>query len=363
MKKKIVTISGIRPDFIRMSSIFKALDEEPTFEHILVHTGQHYDSMLSDVFFKDLNIRKPDIHMSVGGANKKHYDVAADLTQQLTPLMLQIKPDLIIFLGDSNTVTAAVALKKEGFKICHIEAGMRSGDMRMLEEVNRIVCDHVTDLHFVYHSNYAQKLKKENLTENVHVVGNTIVEPLRKIEKIVKKEMGNDIKRKHILLDIHRPENFKYTQRMSNIIAYAAFFGDYFKVPVKMLEFHNTKKLLTEYKIDLPPQVNLVPLMGFKDYVKSQLESVFIFSDSGTAQEEPILLDRRTVVPRDYTERPESVETMGSFMLNVNEYSATTCINLCEKLKELENVETSKKWLGSGKTSKKIINIIKEFLA
>src|SRR5579872_7354118 len=139
--KTVITVVGIRPDFIRMSEIFKKLDAN--FNHILIHTGQHYDKLLSDVFFQELEIRKPDYNLAIGGPGKKHYHQTADLSVKLIELIRekQWRPDIILFLGDSNSVVSAVDLKKEGFTIGHIEAGMRSYAMYMPEEVNRRVCD------------------------------------------------------------------------------------------------------------------------------------------------------------------------------------------------------------------------------
>ena len=178
--KTIITITGIRPDFIRMSEIFKKLDEN--FNHILIHSGQHYNALLSDVFFQELDIREPDYNLGIGGPNKEHFHQTAELSTKIIELIREknLNPDLIIFLGDSNSVVSAVALKKEGYKIGHIEAGMRSGDKRMLEEINRTVCDICSDFLFVYHDNYKEKLAKENIHSGVHVVGNTIVEVVNK---------------------------------------------------------------------------------------------------------------------------------------------------------------------------------------
>ena len=141
MKKVVVTVTGIRPDFIRMSKIFKRLDESDWCKHILIHTGQHYNKLLSDVFFKELDIRSPDYNLQIGGPDKKHYHQQAELGVKILELFEKenIKPDIVLFLGDSNSVLASVPLRKEGYIIGHIEAGMRSYDERMLEEINRIV--------------------------------------------------------------------------------------------------------------------------------------------------------------------------------------------------------------------------------
>ena len=168
-RKTVVTITGIRPDFIRMSQVFKRLDE--SFYHILIHTGQHYDAQLSGVFFKELGIRAPDYTLNTGREASNHYEQLSYLSTAIPKLFKEhsIQPDLVLFLGDSNSAGVAFPLKKEGYRIGHIEAGMRSYDKRMLEEINRTVCDHCSDILFVYHPDYAAQLAQEGITKNVFV--------------------------------------------------------------------------------------------------------------------------------------------------------------------------------------------------
>lgn len=353
--KTIVTITGIRPDFIRMSEIFKQLDNQTWCKHILIHTGQHYDKLLSDVFFTDLNIRKPDYNLGIGSIGKKHYHQQSELGVKIIELFEteNVKPDLILFLGDSNSVLASVPLRKEGYKIGHIEAGMRSYDERMLEEINRKVCDHVSNYLFVYHENYKQKAIREGIAEEkIFVVGNTIVEPLLQIANI-----DYISKKTHILLDIHRPENFKDKNRMQNIIKFANFCIEQTGKPVKMINFSRTTNLLKEYKINTG-NVEIIDLMGYKNFINFMQDSLFIISDSGTAQEEPALLNIPVIVPRDFTERPESIENNNSIILNVNNTNYfVDSLNWA-----LQNKQSCTKWLGEGKTSHKILEIIKNEL-
>jgi UDP-N-acetylglucosamine 2-epimerase (non-hydrolysing) len=352
--KTIITVTGIRPDFIRMSEIFKKLDSN--FNHILIHTGQHFDKLLSDVFFQELEIRKPDFNLEIGGKGKKHYHQMSELTIKLIELIEEknLNPDLIVFLGDSNSVISSVSLKKEGYKIAHIEAGMRSGDKRMLEEINRIVCDHCSDFLFVYHDNYKEKLLKENINgDNIFVVGNTIVEVVKKYYTFDK---GN---RNQIILDIHRPENFNDKKRLENIIKFANQCKVKYNVEVTMLSFSRTVEKLKEFNIDLGG-VQLVELLSFKQYLKQVSNSIFLISDSGTAQEEPSLLRTPVLVPRDYTERPESVDSHCSLMVNVNNDNFD--FESINQFLNTYNESHSTEWLGDGQTSDKIINKIKEIL-
>jgi len=349
--KTVVTVTGIRPDFIRMSEIFKKLDSE--FNHVLIHTGQHFDKMLSDVFFDEFEIRKPDYNLGIGGPGKEHFHQTSEASIKIIELLRseKIVPDLILFLGDSNSVAMSVALKKEGYRIGHVEAGMRSGDKRMLEEINRTVCDHCSDLHFVYHDDYKDNLIRENLPPyNVYVVGNTIVEVCNKLkEPIMSKPKTKDF----ILMDIHRPENFKYKDRLFNILKLANMYSDHFKLPVKMLKFNRTIDAIKEFDLSLG-NINLIELMSYKKFLAEQYNCLFLLSDSGTSQEEPALLDTPVIVPRDYTERPQSVLYECSYMLNVN-----TCESFNKSIEWLYGsplLLTS--WLGEGKTSSKIIEIL-----
>lgn len=352
MKKTIMTITGIRPDFIRMSEIFKKLDLE--FNHILVHTGQHYDKLLSEVFFEELEIRKPDYNLEIGGKGKEHYYQLSDLSIKIIELIknYNLNPDLIIFLGDSNSALASIPLKKEGFKIAHIEAGMRSGDKRMLEEINRTVCDHCSDLLFVYHENYKTKLLKESINSNsIFVVGNTIKEVAEKIK------FSEEKKKNKIILDIHRPENFNYKNRLENILEYANMCSKKFNVEVEMLSFGRTLSKIEEFNLNLG-DIKPINLLSFKNYLKEIYNSAFIISDSGTAQEEPCIFNTPVIVPRSFTERPESVEFGCSFMINVEDKNQSW-INSFDYI---TNYNPSTDWLGDGNTSEKIINILKEEL-
>lgn len=353
MKKTVVTITGIRPDFIRMSFVFKALDEE--FNHVLIHTGQHFDTHLSDVFFEQLNIRKPNYILETGKKSSNHFEQLAYLSTAIPNLFKEqnISPDLILFLGDSNSAGVAFPLKKEGYRIGHIEAGMRSYDKRMLEEINRTVCDHCSDILFVYHDDYKKQLELENIRNNVFVVGNTIVEPFR----MFKDRVMNCEKRKDmILMDIHRPENFKYEDRLKNALLFGNACIKRYGVPVKLLYFKRLDDAIQKWGLDLGDIV-MIPLLPYQEYLDTVYHSKFIISDSGTGQEEPALLNTRVVVPRDFTERPQSYENNCSFKLSMNQ----DFDRVFEWLdSDAANMDAS--WLGDGTTSRKIVDEIQRFL-
>ncbi len=351
--KTIVSIVGIRPDIIRMSFVFQKLDKH--FNHIMIHTGQHYEKNLADVFYDELNIRAPDYILNAGRECTNHYEQLSYLSKEIPTLLKEknIRPDLILFLGDSNTAAVALPLKKEGYRIGHIEAGMRSYDKRMLEEINRMVCDICSDIHFVYHEEYKIFLEKENITKNVHVVGNTIVEPLQFVSKgLVERPKKKNL----ILVDIHRPENTKYPERVRNIIAFAQSCSKKYGLPVKLLYFKRLKDTLDEHSISLDG-IELVPLMSYTDYIQTVYNARFLISDSGTGQEEPCLLGTPVFVPRDFTERPQSFTGNCSFQYFVEKPNDEDAFAWLAKIESGElKMDTS--WLGDGTTSEQIIDIL-----
>jgi UDP-N-acetylglucosamine 2-epimerase len=358
MAKTIVTITGIRPDFIRMSQVFKELDTH--FNHILIHTGQHYDTSLSDVFFTELGIRAPDYILETGRSCSNHYEQLSYLSTEVPKLFKRenIKPDLVLFLGDSNSAGVSFPLKKEGYKIGHIEAGMRSYDKRMLEEINRTVCDHCSDILFVYHNDYKEQLAKENITKNVFVVGNTIVEPFM----IFKDSITNVPKRKDmILVDIHRPENSKYPERLRSIFALANAAGRRYGLPVKMLYFKRLVDTIHEEGLDIG-DIEMVPLMSFKTYLDTVYHCKFLISDSGTGQEEPALLGTPVVVPRDFSERPQSYATYCSKRYNAEAPNTADVFEWVDCL-ERGSIHMDPSWLGDGSTSKQIMLHLKDFFS
>jgi len=366
IKKNVLTITGIRPDFIRMSEVFKKLDTDPAINHIMMHTGQHYDTYLSETFFKDLGLRAPDYQLATGTSSKNHYEQLSYLSVEVIKCIKEnkINPDLILFLGDSNTSAVALPLKKEGYVIGHIEAGMRSHDRRMLEEMNRTVCDVCSELFFVYHEDYKKHLLNENINRNIYVVGNTVVEPCE--DFIQKLKLKSTPKRKDmILMDIHRPENFNSADRLKAAFDFANRCIERFKVPVKCLYFKRLDNKLKEFKIDLG-SVEMIPLLSYPDYLTQVYHSRFLFSDSGTGQEEPALLNTPVIVPRDYTERPQSFTANCSRRLPLDGDNEKHVREVATFVSHVEDgkLKLSTDWLrsGSAPTSTQILNGIKEFL-
>lgn len=359
-KSVVVTIVSIRPDLIRMSEIIKKLDRLPHVTHFLIHTGQHYDKNLNDDFFEELDLRRPDFLLETGTHSTNHFEQLSYLSIALPNLLRTegIYPDLIVLLGDSNSVAVSVVLKKEHYTIAHIEAGMRSYDKRMLEEINRTVCDHCSDLLFVYHADYARQLERENIRDRVFIVGNTIVEPMQKLLfQITAEPKRYD----HILLDIHRPENVLYPDRLKGILAFACFCSKRYDLPLYILKYRPTWEAVN--RLDMAGVTELtrlewVDLMPFERYLSSVYHSFCLISDSGTAQEEPCLLKTKVIIPRDYTERPQSFANACSFQLLLDPCNRDDCVRFLED----ETWTPNTQWLGRGNTSQLIVDVIRGFL-
>lgn len=355
---KIVTITGIRPDFIRMSKVFEKLDEN--FDHIMIHTGQHYDDELSRIFFRELKIRKPDFTLATGKNSSNHYEQLSYLSKEVIYLLdrKKINPDIILFLGDSNSALVSAPLFKEGYRIGHIEGGMRSYDRRMPEEVNRVICDYVSDMVFVYTPLYKERLIKENKSpEQIFVVGNTIIEVVKEYLPIGPR------KRDFILADIHRSENLKDAKQFNHILKYLNQLSAKTGLEVRLVKFNRAVKMIEQYGLLRDKKnIKLIGPFGFLDYLELQYNAYGIVSDSGTSQEECPLLGVPVAVPRLKTERPESIENGNSILVGEN-----GPINkmVSETISFFQNYTLSKKqikWLGDGRTSEKIINILKRNL-
>ena len=356
--KTIVTITGIRPDFIRMNKVFEKLDEQ--FNHIMIHTGQHYDDELSKIFFQQLKIRKPDFTLAAGQNSSNHYEQLSYLSKEVIYLLQRkkIDPSIILFLGDSNSAMVSAPLFKEGYNIGHIECGMRSYDRRMPEEVNRVICDYVSDSVFVYTPLYKERLIAENKNpKQIHVVGNTIVE-------IVKEYMPQGKRQKDfIVADIHRSENLKSHHQFNHILEYINTAGQKLNMEVKLVKFKRAVNLIEKYKLlQDKKNISLVGPYGFLDYLNLQYNAYGIISDSGTSQEECPLLGVPVAVPRKATERPESVEQGNSIMVGEDRPINTMAAETISFFKNYAVSPTQLKWLGNGKTSDTIITILRKEL-
>jgi len=323
MKKKfkLLTLLGIRPDYIRMYKLIKLLDKnKDDLEHILVHSGQHYDSELFGNFLKDFDIRQPDHNLGIGlslkerGISNHAYQVAL-LNERLYDLLEKIKPDAVMYLGDTNTVLSSVTAARCGIPVIHLEAGGRSFDWRMPEEKNRLIIDHLSDSLYSYTNRHKEILMSEGIDDfRVKVIGNIIVDAIDDyIQKADESNILNSLKiqeKKFILITLHREENVSTKKILENKLSDILRFAQEHKLPVVFPIMPRTQALIEKfnlnYILDDPIFIKTKPL-GFYDFLRLEKSAKLVVSDSGTVQEETLILGTPCVIARRSTERPETI--------------------------------------------------------
>jgi UDP-N-acetylglucosamine 2-epimerase (non-hydrolysing) len=316
---KVVTVFGTRPEIIRLSCVIERLDRLCT--HVLVHTGQNFEASLSDIFFNELNVRQPDYNLGVRGSSFGAQ--LAEIVERVEPVLVDERPDRVLFLGDTNSGLAALVAKRLGIKVFHMEAGNRCYDDRVPEEVNRRVIDHSSDVLMPYTERSRQNLLREGIAgERVYVTGNPILEAIERIEPVtqqslVLKTIGLQDKA-YLLVTMHRSENVDVESRLRNFIE--AFHGlrKTYQLPVIVSTHPRTRSRLEHYGIGgNDPEIRFLAPFGFADFIALERSAFCVLSDSGTVQEECCIFGVPNVTIRDVTERPETIEC-GSNILSGN---------------------------------------------
>jgi UDP-N-acetylglucosamine 2-epimerase (non-hydrolysing) len=320
---RLVTFLGIRPDLIRMHKLIKLLDagqKKYNFEHIFVHSGQHFDYELDKVFYKELGIREPDINLNIGKILKKRGKTSqayqsALLFEKTDELMKKIKPNAVMYLGDTNTITSSIIVAKNNISVIHIEGGGRSYDWRMPEEKNRIIIDHLSDRIYSYLPHYKDKLISEGIPEfRIKVVGNIIVDAIKSyIDKADKNEILKTLgvkEKQFLLLTLHREENISDKNILKWKLENTYRFAKEMNIPVVFPLMPRTKQMIEKFKlskfINNSFFITTKPL-GFLEFLKCEKAARLIVSDSGTVQEEALIVGTPCVVARRSTERPETI--------------------------------------------------------
>ena len=349
-KFRLVTLLGIRPDYIRMYKVIKLLDAHSGgIEHILVHSGQHYDPELFGTFIEEFKIRKPDIDLGVGltlrerGVSSHAYQMAL-LTERVYAMIEKVKPNAVMFLGDTNTVLCSPTIARCDVPVVHLEAGGRSFDWRMPEEKNRVVIDHVSDALYSYLDRYKELLLAEGIEDfRVKVVGNIIVDPINEFrgaaeKNTILKTLGVS-EREFILLTLHREENISAKEVLENKLTDILKFANEQKFPIVLPVMPRTSAAIENFGLNQlmsnPAWVKTKPL-GFFDFLKLETAARLVVSDSGTVQEEALLLGVPCVIARRSTERPETIWA-GASVLEGQESKGT----LYKKMTEAWEMETN----------------------
>ena len=313
---KIISIVGARPEFIQSMSISEALRQN--HQEILVHTGQHYDYQMSQTFFDELNISAPDYNLEVGSGS--HARQTADIMTKLEEVLINEAPDLVIVRGDTNsTIAAALTASKLRIQIAHIEAGERSFERSMPEEINRIVTDRLANFHFCVSKKAVRNLAFEGITDTVHLVGDVMLDAMDKIRPIAR-EKSNALKRfdaqpgGYSLVTIHRAANTDSPERLHNIANALNDVQERIIFPVHP----RTRNALINLDVKFSSNVMLTEPLGYFDMIVLEENARLIATDSGGVQREAYFLGRPCLTLRDETEWEETVETGWNKLVGAN---------------------------------------------
>lgn len=302
---RILTICGTRPELVRLSRIIPKLDK--LCEHTFVHTGQNYDPKLRDIFFKELEVRPPDI--SWGMALNTVGQQVGYVLQKAEETLAQVSPDRVLILGDTNSALSSYMARRMGIPVYHMEAGNRCHDLRSPEEANRVAIDHWSTVLMPYTERSRGNLLREGIAaQDIYVIGNPIFEVLYRVPftKVLKQEglePGG-----YFLVTLHRQENVDDEERLVKFVLGLCGLNKEYAIPVVLSCHPRTKKRMQEARLDNMGQLRVYEPFGFKDFVTLEKNARCVLSDSGTVQEECCILHTPTVTLRDTTERPETIE-------------------------------------------------------
>ncbi|WP_343748429.1 UDP-N-acetylglucosamine 2-epimerase (non-hydrolyzing) [Fluviicola sp.] len=350
-RPKIVTVLGARPQFIKAAALSHVLKED--FEEILVHTGQHYDSNMSDVFFEELKISKPDYHLNAGAGS--HGAMTGKMLIEIEKVLEIEKPDFVLVYGDTNsTLAGALAASKLLIPVIHVEAGLRSFNKAMPEEQNRILTDHVSDLLFVPTQTAVEHLKKEGITEGVHLVGDVMYDGMLHFSGIAREKSTilaqlNLQEKQFLLCTIHRAENTDDPDKLKTVFRALGKSGEQIVLPLHP----RTLKCVEEYGIPISKNVRIIEPVGYLDMVRLEGAAKKILTDSGGIQKEAFFLGVPCITLREETEWVETVEN------GWNTLTGTSESRILEAIVAFDPKTERKHPFGDGKSAQRIRDRIK----
>lgn len=322
-KYKIINVVGARPNFMKIAPLMEYMLKEPSFEPLLLHTGQHYDEEMSKLFFQQLEIPKPDIDLEVGSAS--HAQQTAEIMRRFEPVLLEHKPQLVVVVGDVNsTIACTLVATKLRIKVAHVEAGLRSFDRNMPEEINRLLTDSISDYLFITEKSAKQNLLSEGIpADKIYFVGNVMIDTLLKncrqaADSPILQKMGLDNGKDYAVLTLHRPSNVDCKDTLERILT--AIHQVAHGLPVIFPVHPRTKKQIRQFGLDyllspITPDTQSTPAsgiyytnpLGYLDFLRLMSKAKLILTDSGGMQEETTALGIPCITLRENTERPITV--------------------------------------------------------
>ncbi len=337
-KLKLMTIVGTRPEIIRLSEIIKLCDQY--FKHILVHTEQNWYYNLNEIFFKDLEIRKPDYFLGVAG---KHLgETIGNVLAKSYDVMINENPDALLILGDTNSALCSIVAKRLKIPIFHMEAGNRCFDQNVPEEINRKIVDHISDINLPYTEHSRRYLLSEGFRkDHIIVTGSPMPEVINKYkEKINKSNILNELKiekEKYLLVSAHREENIDISDNFEKLVNSLNIVAEEYNLPIIYSTHPRSMKKIEEKKIKFHPLIRNAEPFGYIDYNKLQKNSFCVLSDSGTLSEESALISFPAVLIRTSTERPEVLDKGTIVIGGIEAPQIIDSISIATKLFEANN--------------------------
>ncbi len=363
---KIINVVGARPNFMKIAPIDRVMAQDPDIETFLVHTGQHYDEKMSKLFFDDLQMPKPDIYLNVGSAS--HAVQTAKIMVEFEKILEKEKPDLVLVVGDVNSTAAcSIVAQKMHIKVAHVEAGLRSFDRRMPEEINRLITDAISDMLFVTEKSGMENLKNEGIPDSkVHFVGHVMIDSLinfseKAAESTIMEELDIE-KGNYGLITLHRPSNVDNIEVFSKLI-------DAFEVIEKDLKLifpihPRSRKMIQNFGLEdkVKDMQNLVLLepQGYLDFMKLLHNSKLVLTDSGGLQEETTYLQIPCITMRENTERPITVEVGTNILVGTD---VDMILDEFQKVMNGAKRDSKIPELWDGNAAKRIVEIIKKELS
>ena len=348
---KILTVLGARPQFIKAATVSRAIKDDKQVVEKIFHSGQHYDFNMSDIFFHQMDIPKPDYKHSVNG--RTHAKMTAEIMIALENIVTEEKFDFIMVYGDTNTTLAgAMVAAKQHIPLIHVESGLRSFNKKMPEEVNRVLTDHVADILFVPTEEAERNLKSEGITHGVHLVGDVMYDATLFYKSAMKKPANLESKGEFYLCTIHRQENTDDTEKLKNIIA--ALREVSLSTPVILPLHPRTKNAIQSLNIDTG-DITIIDPMGYFEILYLLEHCKGVITDSGGLQKESYFFHKPSLILREETEWVELVENQVAILVG------SDTKRILEGFTKLHNgVVFPPNLYGSGDASHKIVNILKK---